>query len=287
MPSRRALLRTTGIILIVAAASPAARAEQPDLSTGWPEGWRRIGTAEGAAVGGLAGSALALLFLLKAPEQPRWDSAILFDDGVRNALRASSQSARDRASTISGGAYLLAAYPIVVDAGLLTWLGRGQGDAALQLALVDAEALAITSIVTTTMQRTTGRARPFLRECGKSPPGDSQCAGSANDRNTSFVSGHAALAFTAASTLCVQHSRLSLYGGADAVVCPAALTIAAAVSVFRIVADKHWATDVIAGAALGSTVGTVVSSVHLRGDGPPAGISLGSETRSLVYWRRF
>jgi len=70
-------------------------------------------------------------------------------------------------------------------------------------------------------------------------------------------------------------------------VCPASVCNAAAVSVLRIVVDEHWASDVIAAAARGATVGTVVSSVHLRSDAPPASISLGSEVRSTVYWPPF
>jgi len=97
------------------------------------------------------------------------------------------------------------------------------------------------------------------------------------------------VAFTAASVLCVQHSRLSLYGGADAVVCPGALAIAATTSLLRIVADRHWATDVIGGAILGSAVGAVVSSVHLRmnGSAPETGFSLGGDRRSMSYWMLF
>jgi membrane-associated phospholipid phosphatase len=89
-----------------------------------------------------------------------------------------------------------------------TWLGRGKADAALQLALIDAEAIALSAFLTTAMQRSIGRARPFLRECGSSPTREADCGAAAESRNTSFVSGHASLAFTAASTLCVQHSRL-------------------------------------------------------------------------------
>ena len=81
--------RTAWIALALAAASPAATAgERLDLSSGWPSAWRRIGTEERTAIGGLASSAIALLLFLKAPDQPRWDGAILFDDGVRDALRA-------------------------------------------------------------------------------------------------------------------------------------------------------------------------------------------------------
>jgi membrane-associated phospholipid phosphatase len=262
--------------------------ERQDLSSGWPAGWRRISTKDGAAIGGLASSALALLLFLKAPEQSRWDSAVLFDDGVRNALRASSSQGRSRAGTVSDAAYLLAAYPLVVDAGLVTWLGRGKADAAVQLALIDAEALAISGLVTTAMQRSIGRARPFLRDCGANARGNADCSASANTRNSAFISGHASLAFTAASALCVQHSRLSIYESADAAVCPTALAIAATTSVLRIVADRHWATDVIAGALVGSAVGGVVSAVHLGMNGPAgAGVSLGPEGRSMAYWKRF
>src|SRR5262249_26279556 len=148
-------------------------------------------------------------------------------------------------------------------------------------------AVIITTILTTALQRGVGRARPFLREC-RTNSSDPDCAGSANSRNTSFISGHASLAFTGATTLCVQHSRLSIYGGsADAVVCPVALGIAAGSSLLRVVGDRHWMTDIIAGALIGSAVGTVVSAVHLSGSPDEAGITLGGEGRSMIYWKRF
>jgi hypothetical protein len=113
------------------------------------------------------------------------------------------------------------------------------------------------SLVTTLTQRSVARVRPFLSECATNPR-DPQCSG-------------------------------SLYGSADAVVCPTALGLAAALSLLRVVADRHWTTDVIGGALVGSTFGTVVSAVHLRVDGAArdAGLSLGGEGRSMMYWRRF
>src|SRR6267142_734602 len=239
-------------VLAFAAASTAATAgERVDLDNGWPAGWRRVGTEETWAIGGLSAASLALRLF-------------------------------------SNAAYVLTAVPFMVDAMFVTWLGHGQMDAAVQLALIDIETLAITTLMTTALQRAVGRARPFLRECASNPNSDSDCAGSANNRNSSFISGHASLAFSAATTLCVQHSRLSLYGSADPVVCPAALTIAAGSSLLRVVADRHWISDVIAGAVLGSAVGYVVSAVHLRENGSaPAGLTMGERGNSLVYWRAF
>jgi membrane-associated phospholipid phosphatase len=279
----------TWLVLACFALTTAAQAgDRVELDQGWPARWRRVGPEETIAIGGLAAASIALQLFLNAPDQPRWDSAILFDDGARNALRASSESGRSRAAAFSNAAYVLTAVPFIVDAGLVTWLGHGQVDAAMELALIDFEALAMTTLLTTALQRGTGRARPFNRECATNPSSDPDCAGSGNSRNTSFISGHASLAFSAATTLCVQHARLSLYGSADPVVCPAALTIAAGSSLLRVVADRHWISDVIAGAALGSAVGYVVSAVHLSGDGSaPAGLTMGEQGRSVVYWRAF
>jgi len=41
--------------------------------------------------------------------------------------------------------------------------------------------------------------------------------------------------------------------------------------------------------AVVSAVGAVVSAVHLRAGGSPdeAGITLGGEGRSMIYWKRF
>ena len=113
----------------LAAVSTAARAgDRVDLSSGWPADWKRVGPEEQIAIGSLATASILLRLFLKAPEQPRWDSPIRFDDGARNALRASSESARSLAGDFSNAAYALGAFPLVVDAGLVTWLGKGKAD---------------------------------------------------------------------------------------------------------------------------------------------------------------
>src|SRR5256885_4524948 len=94
---------------------------------------------------------------------------------------------------------------------------------------------------------------------------------SPDDRNTSFFSGHTSFAFTSATLLCFQHGRLNLYGAADGVVCPAALAVASLTGLLRIGADRHWATDVLTGAALGAAAGTVVSITHISSENGRAG----------------
>ena len=92
-----------------------------------------------------------------------------------------------------------------------------------------------------------------------------------------------------AAGLCVQHSRLEIYGGAaDKIVCPAALAVAATTGLLRIVSDRHWASDVLGGAIFGTVLGAGVSWMHLRDDGKASpSLSVGPGGRSLVYGLSF
>ncbi|MGZ6124930.1 MAG: phosphatase PAP2 family protein [Myxococcales bacterium] len=228
----------------------------------------RIGSGEATVIGTIVVTDVVMMLLLKAPQAPRWRAALPLDDRIRGALRASSPAAQSRAATISDfGFYGLAAFPLLIDAGLVTWGIRGDGDAALRFALVAVEALAINTAATTLLQRTSGRARPFAGDCGTAVAG---CPPPAQD-NTSFPSGHTSTAFTAASLLCIQHSRQEIFGKADPLVCPLAIAAATATGALRVVADRHWASDVIAGAALGAAVGVVVGWSHLKPDSGPDG----------------
>jgi len=260
-------------ILISLASGSVAAAEQQTADTGWPAGWNKIGPVEAGVVGGLGISLIFLEFLVKAPATPRWNSTILFDDDARSALRAGSPGGRQRAARASDIGYAgLPFYAIGVEAGLVTWLGKDKGEVALQLALINGEALIINGLLTRIAEKSVGRLRPDGTD------------------TSSFPSGHTSTAFTVAAGLCVQHSRLEIYGGvADKLVCPAALTLATGTGLLRIVSDRHWASDVVAGAVLGSLVGATVSWAHLLGDGrtPSASFSLGADGRSLVYGGRF
>ena len=60
----------------------------------------------------------------------------------------------------------------------------------------------------------------------------------------------------------LQHAQIAIYGNAaDKIVCPAALVVAATTGLMRIVSDRHWASDVIAGASFGLAWVALVSLV--------------------------
>src|SRR5207245_10455223 len=154
------------IVAVVALRSMPVGADTPDPAECDPPGWTRVGPLEGAAIGGIGVAAIVLQLFVNAPRSPRWDKPILLDQPIQDALRASSPGGRSRAATasdVAGAAFLL--YPVVVDAGLVTWLGHGSGNLALRLAAIDVEALAVAGLVTVALQKSVGRVRPFARAC--------------------------------------------------------------------------------------------------------------------------
>jgi len=171
---------------------------------GCPMGWERIGPEEGTRRGGLATARFYCVFL-NAPDQPRWNTAILSTRAPASLARSSPggrslahiSDSRLPPCGVSGGRRR----------SLLTWLGR-QGGGGVQLALIDVEAMAITTLLTTAMQRSTGRPRPFVRTCGSSSP-EADCSASRTRGTRVLQRSHFSIAFTAASTLCVQQLRAS------------------------------------------------------------------------------
>jgi PAP2 superfamily len=268
------MIRSAIVALLLPALARAAPAP-PDAVFG-----SNVHEVHGAEIAGIAGvglGALAVELFWHAPDPAHWTGPILFDGAARDALRAGTASGRSTASTTSSvGEVLLTLYPAMVDAGAVTWLSKGKGDVAVRLALIDAEALAVNALLTAVTQRAVGRERPFAQGCGT---GTNPACTSPDDRNTSMFSGHTSFAFTGAAVLCVQHSRLDLYGSADPFVCPVTLLLASATGILRMVADRHWATDVIAGAAAGSAVGAVVSIAHTSKD-PAASVAVSGGANS-------
>jgi membrane-associated phospholipid phosphatase len=114
--------------------------------------------------------------------------------------------------------------------------------------LVVAESAVIAVNLNQIAKFVTARQRPDVHARA---PGDPSPPTSGD--NLSFFSGHATLAFalaTSAGTVAsMRHHRLA------PVMWAAGLTLATAGAYLRIAADRHYATDVLAGAIVGSAVG--------------------------------
>jgi membrane-associated phospholipid phosphatase len=132
-------------------------------------------------------------------------------------------------------------------------------------ALLIAEAVALSQFTTQLVKIAVGRQRPYAHfSVGSQKPRD----------NISFYSGHTSLAFS----LAVSSGTIATMRGyrLAPAIWGAGLAIAATAGYFRLAADYHYLTDVIAGAVIGSAFGFAIPYIFHRpkdGGPPPVMIS--------------
>lgn len=207
--------------------------------------WRRTGAAEYAGIV-LFGTGAAMVESEYGRPRAKWTGQNGFDDSIRDALRL--ESGRDRATAQNIGDLLMwgmIAAP-VLDSFATLGVRDGDWDAQWQTQMVNLESYAFTSLVSAGVQTLVAREKPFVRNCQ-----NGVCEG--DNKNRSMPSGHAAFAFTGAGLVCNHHKYQSLYHNpaADRAACATGLVLATADGVARIMADHHYATDVLAGSAIG------------------------------------
>jgi membrane-associated phospholipid phosphatase len=103
-----------------------------------------------------------------------------------------------------------------------------------------------------------GRARPFVDT--KNPNDYQLLRGFREDRYTSFPSGHTVAGFAAAAAVTAETSRW--WPRSVWYIAPAMYGGAALVGLSRMYNNRHWASDVIMGAAIGTFAGTKVVRYH-------------------------
>lgn len=152
----------------------------------------------------------------------------------------------------------------------------GSGD-LLTAAVIYLETLAFAQGAKNTFKLLVARYRPYVYEGGASG------VDSAED-DASFVSGHATMAFAAATA---GVSLLSAYFPQSRWFVPltaGAYGLATLTAVSRVAAGMHFVTDVAAGAALGTIIGYVVPRLHRSGN--RAGIAVSALPDGLLLtWR--
>lgn len=186
-----------------------------------------------------------------------WRGGLLLDDPTRSALRASTVAGENIAATASD--YILAgtmANAVLVDAIGLPLL-RGDPDLAWQATLAYGLAVGLELSIGGIVKDVTMRARPYEAQCATNPSLP-LCQSAVTYE--SFFSLHTGVAFTSAGFSCAMHLEQSLYGdqGADIVACGSSLAAAATVGLLRIVADAHYLSDVLVGAATGFLLGYLI-----------------------------
>jgi membrane-associated phospholipid phosphatase len=235
-------------------------------------------------IGGAVASSVAAS-IIRPLGNHNLEEPILFDESVRDALRFDSLNARYAARDLSDVFLSMeVTWPFAVDALIVAAGVRRSPDVAWEMAVIDAEAIALTTAVHQITTLLVSRPRPYLQSCGDElSPDLNDCVRNSGYR--SFFSGHSATAFVGASLICAHRARHELFGRtADIVTCATAYAAAAATATLRVVGDVHNASDVITGALVGTAIGLAVPALHYRSwDTSKRGAKVGPDFEISVY----
>jgi membrane-associated phospholipid phosphatase len=179
---------------------------------------------------------------------------------LRDSTRQANRFLRDAATgfRVMGrpGALLLASGMYAV--------GRVSGhDDLADVGLHTAESILLATWTTDALKSLIGRARPD--EDPEDPHDFSVGRGFRNHRFTSFPSGHTTSAFAAAAAFSSEIERV--HPGRSWWVAPLLYSGATLVGASRVYNNKHWASDVVAGAAIGTFAGWKVTRFNHNNPG--------------------
>lgn len=257
---RRRGARLIGLLALAAALGPAEAwalrptpVALPPTSTStqpaslWQPEWPRFMPEEYGVTAGLFLGLTAVTVLIPTPPAG-WKTRGGIDGTLRDVLRLEDRDARQAVSLTSDILQdLTLTLPVLVDIGVGALLLHKDPDLAVEMVLIDAEAVALATSMVVLTKRSVGRVRPEIEPCAD---GGYACRTKVSRR--SFLSGHATAAFTAAGLSCVHHQHLKLFGGVgDDLMCAGMLSLATTSALFRVVSDKHWTTDVVMGGITG------------------------------------
>jgi membrane-associated phospholipid phosphatase len=217
-------------------------------------------------IAGTAGAITLAMAIVPPLHTHQITGPILFDTAVRDAVRPSSIRVRyDFRDASDVGLSLMATWPFFVDALATAWWYRGSREVAQQMALLDLETLAISGAIQGVTNVVVSRPRPYGSDCGTPalPSNALDCGFTPEYR--SFFSGHSAFSFTSAALICENHVGTGLLGQPwDTLSCVGGYIAASATASMRVLADEHYASDVITGALVGTLVGYGVPFLHQR-----------------------
>jgi membrane-associated phospholipid phosphatase len=247
-------------LTVVATASPlyadptAGEPEREREPRGRTDVYRPLVPADYGIVGFLGAIRFYFAFT-DPPSSPTWTGPILFDESLRDGLRATSADGRETARLMSD-VLVVGSYAWVASDALIAGGFGENADWGLKwkLTVIDLQALALSATVTEVMKALALRERPDAAACAADSGYSTSCG---VETTESFPSGHSSAAGVAAGLVCTHHLELGLYGStaADVGACVASSAVALGTGALRIIADRHYATDVAAGLLIGGSIG--------------------------------
>lgn len=180
----------------------------------------------------------------------------LLDTDIRNVSRRNASSAGDTVATV--GSVLGNPFYTLPSLGLFYLYGHvSDNPQARRTSLLAVESLAISGLFTLALKELAQRPRPDSGHRSTTWYGPRNSIG-----DYSFPSNHTAAAFSIAAVLAEEY-------GSNPYVPPVAYGLATLTGLSRVYDDKHWASDVFFGAAIGYFVGKAVVHYHTDPAAPP------------------
>jgi membrane-associated phospholipid phosphatase len=230
------------------ASPPLLAATEPEESSLWRKEWPEFRATEGIAT--IAAGLGTLAIVLIGPiEQPHWQGPILFDTAVRDTIRVNDPEARKTYRAVGDWTYRFSPLLPLIDVVVVSAIGHRDKKLTRNLGGMLAEAYSYSGLMSFVSTELSARQRPY-----------SDCSAGRECDTQSFYSGHSTIAATGAGLMCANHTRIALYGHPvlDIGACVLASANAMVTAVTRLNADRHYATDVIAGTGLGFAFGYAV-----------------------------
>ncbi len=201
-----------------------------------------IGSGDLWRLVGLAGATLAIMPL---------DQAITEEFRDPPAQRSALLHNSARTFNLMGSPGAAVAGVTLLGAGLLS---RSHG--LTEIGLHATVAIAISGVATGALKLVSGRQRPYLDEHDSD---QFALGGGLRSGMSSFPSGHTTAAFAFASTVTSELARLK--PGSQWIAGPLLYGGAGMVGMARIYDSRHWASDVLLGAGIGTLVGLKVEKL--------------------------
>lgn len=283
-----ALPVAVSLSLALAAAPASAQAPQPE-----PDDRFTHNLAIDLPVTFIMGSVWLSTQLLQvqiAPKDCRWcdrnddgsDALNAFDKGARDAFVWSDTRLANGISDALG--YAVSPLASVGVTALVAGHAGRFGDAPSN-SLIIMETAFIAGTIAQLFKFTVGRERPFVHRLSER---DKTLTAKPRDNNVSFFSAHANFSFAMA----VASGTIASMRGYEGApwVWGSGLLLASTIAYLRVAADKHYMSDVLVGAAMGSFVGFAVPFFFHRKDDPseptkmaPSAISAGASHVSMTW----
>jgi membrane-associated phospholipid phosphatase len=183
------------------------------------------------------------------------------DVSIANRLRDSTVQENRFIGTLAAVVRDVATpYSVVIGVSLYGYGRLASDERAADLGLHGTEALAIGALTGSLLKGLFGRERPFVNRNPHSYKFGRGFRGPHAEQYRSMPSGHTISAFAAAAAVTSETRRW--WRGSEVYIGPLMYGGAALAGISRIYHNRHWASDILMGAAIGTVAGVKVVRYH-------------------------